>query len=561
MRRRSRAGDEPVKKRRRKAASLKRRNAPKVARRGGSSTADASEKIALLEQKLNEALEQQTATSEVLQVISSSPADLQPVFEAMLDNAMRVCDAMGGGIYRWGGDALQLVAVKQAQPAFAELLRRTPIHPNPKTNVGRMLATKTVVHVADLAAEPAYVEQREPGIVAAVEVGHVRTLLAVPMLRGTELIGAVILVREEVRSFTDKQIELVQSFASQAIIAIENTRLLNELRQRTDDLTQRTTDLTESLKQQTAISEILRVISNSPSDVQPVLNSVVEHAARICEAQIVDIVLVNDNALRLAAAIGHGDRFPAGESIPLDRSTVMGRSICDLQSLHVADLLDAGSEFPLGRDYAIRFGHRTILAVPLIREGRALGAILVRRTEVRPFEQTHIALLKTFADQAAIAIENVRLFEAEQQRTAASPSAPPISPKRWSSRLPRGRCSRSLAARHLTYKLYCKPLLNQLPAFARLTRRPLHVKGARCSFVRRLTDSPRNSWITSGVFRSCRNEARPSDVPCSKAKWFIFPTCKLIRITPLSRRRDWAVFAPSSAFRCFARASRLASWR
>jgi hypothetical protein len=129
-------------------------------------------------------------------------------------DAMRVCDAMGGGIYRWGGDALQLVALKQAQPAFAELLRRTPIHPNPKTNVGRMLATKTVVHVADLAAQPAYVEHREPGIVAAVEVGRVRTLLAVPMLRGTELIGAVILLREEVRPFTDKQIELVQNFAA-----------------------------------------------------------------------------------------------------------------------------------------------------------------------------------------------------------------------------------------------------------------------------------------------------------------------------------------------------------
>jgi GAF domain-containing protein/anti-sigma regulatory factor (Ser/Thr protein kinase) len=273
----------------------------------------------------------------------------------------------------------------------------------------RLAATKQLLHVFDITEEPAY-KERDPALVAFVELTGARTFLGVPMLKDDELIGAIVIYRKEVRPFADKQIELIKNFAAQAVIAIENTRLLNELRQRTDDLT-------ESLEQQTAISEILRVISNSPSDVQPVLNSVAEHAARICEAQIVDIVLVKDNALRTAAAIGHGDRFRAGESVPLDRSTVMGRSICDLQPVHIADLLEAGDEFPLGRDYAIRFGHRTILAVPLIREGRALGTIIVRRTEVRPFEQKHIALLQTFADQAAIAIENVRLFEAEQQRT------------------------------------------------------------------------------------------------------------------------------------------------
>ena len=172
----------------------------------------------------------------------------------------------------------------------------------------------------------------------------------------------------------------------------------------------------EALEQQTAISDILRVISNSPSDVEPVLDSVAEHAARICEAQVVDILIVDNEVLRIATSLGELGRLSSGE-VPLDRTTVTGRSICDLQPVHVADLQNAGDEFPLGRDLAIRFGYRTILSVPLIREGRALGCIMVRRTEVRPFEQKHISLLTTFADQAAIAIENVRLFEAEQQRT------------------------------------------------------------------------------------------------------------------------------------------------
>jgi signal transduction histidine kinase len=180
---------------------------------------------------------------------------------------------------------------------------------------------------------------------------------------------------------------------------------------------QRTAELSESLEQQTAISEILRVISNSPDDVKPVLNSVAEHAARICEAPNVDIMLVEDAVGRIRASVGAVGRMASSEPIPLDRDSAAGRSICDMEPVHVHDQQAAGQEFPRGRDYAIRFGHHTILCVPLVREGRALGTIVVRRTEVRPFEQKHIALLSTFADQAAIAIENVRLFEAEQQRT------------------------------------------------------------------------------------------------------------------------------------------------
>jgi len=185
-------------------------------------------------------------------------------------------------------------------------------------------------------------------------------------------------------------------------------------------LAQAQRELAEAREQQTAISDILRVISNSPGDVQPALHSVAEHAARICEAQIVDIIIVENNEMHVDASFGELTR-PV--SMPLDRSTVSGRSICDLQPVHVADLQNASDEFARGREYALKFGHRSILAVPLIREGRALGTILVRRTQVRPFEQKHIALLTTFADQAAIAIENVRLFEAEQAHPFIKPSA------------------------------------------------------------------------------------------------------------------------------------------
>ena len=358
--------------------------------------------------ELRQSLEQQTATSDVLSVISSSPGDLDPVFTAMLKNAMRICEAQFGVLLLHENGAFREVSDYGLPPAFVETYRKNPlISPPPSDPLGRVMATLRTVHVADVTKEPDYAAGFPP-IVALADVGGARTMIIVPMLKEATLVGVIAIFRQHVELFTDKQIALVAGFASQAVIAIENTRLLSELRQRTGDLT-------ESLEQQTAISEILRVISNSPSDVRPVLNSVAENAARICEAQVVDIILVKDNMLRSAAQFGELGRDLG--NCPLDRTTVMGRSICDKQPVHVEDQQLAGDDFSRGREFAIRFGHHTILSVPLIREGRALGAILVRRTEVRPFAQTDIALLTTFADQAAIAIENVRLFEAEQQRS------------------------------------------------------------------------------------------------------------------------------------------------
>ena len=213
---------------------------------------------------LTEALEQQTATSEVLQAISSSPGEVEQVFTAMLEKAVRICDAAFGNIFRWDGSTLQLVAGHKTPPAFAEARRQLPVDTTPNGPIGRMIRTKAAVHIADLAREQLYLERSVPAI-AAVELGGVRTLLVVPLLKEREPIGAFALSRQDVRPFTDKQIELVQNFAAQAVIAIENARLLNELRQRTADLSQRTTDLTEALEQQTATSEVLQV-SSFPGD-------------------------------------------------------------------------------------------------------------------------------------------------------------------------------------------------------------------------------------------------------------------------------------------------------
>jgi len=407
MGRRSRAGGKSIKARRRKATTPSRPGAPKVGTRRKPSIPNANMEIALLKRERDEALEEQAAISEILHVIARAPGDLKPVFEAMLASAMRICEAQFGNLWLYDGDTYQVQAMRGAPPNLQEQWSKGPLRWGPNTGLGRLATTKEIVHIADITAEKAFAE-RDPLRLATADTLGARTLLAVPMLKDREVIGAIVIYRKEVRLFSERQIALVKNFATQAVIAIENTRLLNELRQRTGDLS-------EALEQQTAISEILRVISNSPSDVQPVLDSVAEHAARICEAQIVDIIIAENNVLRVGGTFGDLGR-PIGE-VQLDRSTVMGRSICDLRPVHIADLQNAGDEFALGRELAIKFGHRSILAVPLIREGRALGTILVRRTDVRPFEQKHIDLLMTFADQAAIAIENVRLFKAEQQRT------------------------------------------------------------------------------------------------------------------------------------------------
>ena len=347
-----------------------------------------------LKKKLAEALEQQTATSEVLQVISSSPGELQPVFEAMLANAVRLCEAKFGTFYLYDGDAFRAVAFHNTPPAYLEYLKRGPIRPTPGVALGRLRGE--AVHIADITAEPAYAE-RHPMRVAVAELAGARTLIAVPMVKEGDLIGAIGIYRQEVRPFTDKQIELVTNFASQAVIAIENTRLLKELRQRTNDLS-------ESLEQQTASSEILSVISGSPTVVQPVLDAIVRTAVTLCASYDAVILLRDGDDLRIAAH--HGPMRIDFVRIPLGRDTVSGRTVLDGMPVHVHDLTAEAGEFPRGRDIAVRLNQRTVLGLPLLREGQAMGCLFLRRTEVLPFSDKQIALLQTFAAQAVIAIEN-----------------------------------------------------------------------------------------------------------------------------------------------------------
>ena len=358
--------------------------------------------------RLAEALAQQEATGEILRVIHRSPTDVQPVFEAIVGSAARLCEAEFSTVARFEDGMLHLAAMSNMSPA--ETRAYESLFPRPPGRgfiIGRAFLEGRPVHVEDVLTDPQY----DPRTLSVLQTAATyRSYLAVPIVRNGAVIGVVGCGRRQMRPFTASQIDLLETFADQAVIAIENVRLFTELRARNDELT-------ESLEQQTATSDILRVISSSPTDVQPVFDAVAESAARLCESFDSAIWRRDGDRLLLVAHHGPIPIGPVGEFVlPLIRGTAAGRAVADVRAIHVADMQREVGDFPESSSNAQHMGFRTILCVPLIRKGAAIGCIQLRRTEARLFSDRQVALLQTFADQGVIAIENVRLFAEVQER-------------------------------------------------------------------------------------------------------------------------------------------------
>src|ERR1700737_4782246 len=365
-----------------------------TARKRAPAEVAAKKENSRLKHELAEAREQQAATSELLKVIGRSTLDLQPVFETLAENAVRLCEAKRSFILRFDGQYLRVVATHNASPELRAFVEQNPIAPGRGSATARAALERRTVQVLDAQGDPEYTY-------GSRQVDPFRTIITVPILKGNELFGAIGTYRHEVRAFTESQISLLETFAEQAVIAIENARLLNELR--------------ESLQQQTATADVLKVISRSTFDLQTVLDTLVETAARLCDADHAWFLRRDGELYRWGASYGHSKdeherikRHILTVALSPGRGSIIARAVLEGQPVQIVDVL-ADPEYTL-LDVQKIGNYRTALGIPLLREGARIGAWALTRSQARPFSDKQIELATTFADQAVIAIENVRLF-------------------------------------------------------------------------------------------------------------------------------------------------------
>jgi class 3 adenylate cyclase len=426
MKRRSKVSGRHIKGRREKTPDPTRRNTPKHTPVPHVPRGEYEHEFSRLTHELSEAREQQAATSEVLKAISGSAFDLRTVLDTLLQSAVRLCRADQGTVAQRRGDTFYRSASYGFSPAYLDYVKDIPVKPGRDTGTGRALLEGKVIHIPDVLTDPDFTWKE------GQRLGGFRTVLGVPMLREGVAVGVMALTRSAVRPFTDEQIALVENFAAQAVIAIENARLLNELRRRTDDLSKLTTDLTQSLEQQTATAKVLDVISRAAFDLRAVFETVVESSVRLCGAERGAIYRFDGETLRITSSynvppqmVEWIEQHPFRPGTDSASGRASARAALERRTVHISDV-DADPAYTsaaatrarrawMGR--GANASARTLLAVPILKGDALLGVIAIYRLEVRPFTDKQIALVETFADQAAIAIENVRLLDELRERT------------------------------------------------------------------------------------------------------------------------------------------------